>query len=342
MKIAIGQIIQPGPFGGGNSLALSFRRLFTQAGHAVVFDLEDGDIDIIMITDPRSRSPNVAFSAGAAWRYLARRNPRALVVQLIQDCDERKGTRAMNRRQRIANYCADHAVAVGGWMLELDLVRPENRGRFTAILNGGRGDIFHADGHGDWDGHEPLRLITHHWSGHRMKGFDVYARIDAMLDEPQWRDRIAFTYIGGKPPDFSFRRARYLPPLNGDALADELRASHVYITASINEPAGLHHIEGALCGLPILYRRSGGLAEYCDGFGISFDGPDDVEAALETMLSDYDRWRRALARYERHEGRMCRDYLELFDGLLARRDEIAEARRPWRNPFLVMLNQLPI
>ena len=102
MKIAIGQIIQHGPFGGGNSLALSFRRLFTQAGHAVVVELEDGDIDSIMITDPRSRSPNVAFSAGAAWRYLARRNPRALVVQLIQDCDERKGTRAMNRRQRIA------------------------------------------------------------------------------------------------------------------------------------------------------------------------------------------------------------------------------------------------
>ena len=341
MKIAIGHAIQDGPYGGGNSLVQSFHRLFAEAGHRVVYDLEDGDIDILVMPDPRPRSPTISFAAGAAFRYVAYRNPRAVVVQMIQDCDERKNTRAMNRRQRIANYCADHAVAVGSWMLDLDLVRPENRGCYTAILNGGRGGIFHPQGHDDWDGREPLRMITHHWGGHWMKGFDVYGKIDALLDDPAWRDRIAFTYIGNKPAGFTFRNARYLPPMSGEALADELRGHHVYVTGSINEPAGLHHIEGALCGLPILYRESGGLPEYCNGFGIAFDGPDDTEAAIGRILAEYGNWRATLAHYGHTEERMTRAYLELFEDLLARRDQIAAERRLWRNPFLVMMNQIP-
>ena len=31
-----------------------------------------------------------------------------------------------------------------------------------------------------------------------------------------------------------------------------------------------HHMEGALCGLPILYKDSGAASEYCNDFGISF------------------------------------------------------------------------
>ena len=34
----------------------------------------------------------------------------------------------------------------------------------------------------------------------------------------------------------------------------------------------MHHIEGALCGLPILFRNSGSLPEYCKKYGVSFDG----------------------------------------------------------------------
>ncbi len=342
MKIAIGHVIQDGPYGGGNSVVLSFRELFAKAGHEVVYSLADDDIDVLVVVDPRSRSPSISFAAGAAWRYVTRRNPRAVVVQMIQDCDERKNTRTMNRRQRIASYCADHAVAVGGWMLDLDLVREERRGCFSAILNGGRPAVFHTRGHRPWDGREPLRLITHHWGGHWMKGFDVYGRLDDLLGEPAWRDRLAFTYIGNKPPDFTFRNARYLTPLNGEALADELRAHHVYITGSINEPAGLHHIEGALCGLPALYRRSGGLPEYCEGYGIPFDGPADLEAVLGKMMAEYETWRASLEGYDHLEARMVGEYLALFENLLARRDEIAAGRRPWRNPWLVLLNQLPL
>ncbi len=342
MKIAIGYALQDGPYGGGNSIIRSFAELLPKAGHEVVWSLDDDDIDLIVLADPRSRSPNIPFAAGAILRYLAWRNPRALVVQQIHDCDERKNTRSMNLRQRVANYAADHTICVGSWMLDLDVVRPEHRQAFTAILNGARPGVFHRNGKAPWAGDEPLKLVTHHWGGHWMKGFDVYGLIDDLLDQPDWQDRIQFTYIGNVPAEFRFRNARHLPPLADDALAGELRTHHAYITASINEPAGLHHMEGALCGLPILYRRSGALPEYCDGFGIAFDGPNDVGAAIDRMRTEYMRWWAALDSYDQTDRKMVADYVTLFEDLLARRDRIVSARRVWRNPILFAINQIPI
>jgi hypothetical protein len=37
--------------------------------------------------------------------------------------------------------------------------------------------------------------------------------------------------------------------------------------------------------------------------------------------------------------RMCREYVTLFEELLARRDEIVERRRLWRDPWLLLRNQ---
>ncbi len=342
MKIALGFHLQDGPYGGGNSVIRSMADLLPDHGHEVVWDLYDDDIDIIVLVDPRVRAPNIAFGAGAILRYLAFRNPRAVVVQQIHDIDERKNTRHMNRRQRLANYAADHTVAVGSWMLDLDVVRPENRDAYTAIRNGGRTGVFHREGHVPWTGTGPLRLVTHHWGAHPMKGFDVYAALDALLDDPAWRERISFTYIGNVAAGVSFRNTRVLPPLADETLADELRAHHAYISASINEPAGLHHIEGALCGLPIVYRRSGALPEYCEGYGIGFDGVHDFADAIDRMAREYHDWYRALDGYDHTDIRMVGEYDTLFTRLHAARDGIAARRRIWRNPFLFAANMLPL
>ena len=341
MKIALGYVLQEGPYGGGNSVIISMAHLLAEAGHEVVWSLADANIDIVVLVDPRVRSPNISFGAGAIARYLLFRNPNAIVVQQIHDCDERKNTRFMNRRQRIANYVADATVCVGSWMLDLDLVRQEHRSRYVSVLNGGRTEIFHAEGHVPWDGNGPLRLVTHHWGGHWMKGFDVYSLLDQQLADPEWRDKIDFTYIGNVPSGFRFEHATHLPPLSGEALADELRRHHAYITASINEPAGLHHVEGALCGLPIVYRNSGGLPEYCDGYGVIFEGMDDVLPAIDRMRGEYDKWREQLTGYVHTERRMVEGHIELFVRLLGEREEIVSARRLWRNPLLLALNQIP-
>jgi len=53
MKISIGTNIKEGPWGGGNLFAINLREYLFSKGHNVVNNLEDEDIDIILITEPR-------------------------------------------------------------------------------------------------------------------------------------------------------------------------------------------------------------------------------------------------------------------------------------------------
>jgi glycosyltransferase involved in cell wall biosynthesis len=339
MKVAIGYRLEHGPWGGGNRFAGALAQALASAGHTVLFDLDDDDIDIILLMDPRARSSNFSFTAGPVLRYLAFRNPRTLVVHRINECDERKGTRTMNRRLRLANYCADHTVFIASWLERLPLWRHESA--WSVILNGADTTVFNANGHHTWNGRDPLRLVTHHWGANWMKGFDVYAQLDRMLESAEWRDRLTFTYIGNLPAGFAFRNARRLDPLDGHALAAELRGHHVYVSASICEPAGMHHIEGALCGLPLLYRQSGALPEYCGGYGESFVGPDDFVDALGRILANYDRWQGKMAGYDNTADGMTGRFLDLFNDMLGRREEMLAKRRLWRNPLAFALNQIP-
>ncbi len=339
MKIALGQRTADGPWGGGNRFMAALTEALTQRGNQVVFDLEHPDIDIILLTDPRARNPNVSFTPRQVFRYL-QRHPDAVVVHRINECDERKGTRTMNARLKLGNYVADHTVFIGSWLVGLDLWRRETP--HNVFLNGADERIFGAKTSRPWNGAEPFRLVTHHWGAHALKGFDVYARLDEMLCAPQWAKRLTFTYVGNLPSGFRFRQAHHLDPLDGPALAGELCRHHGYITASINEPAGMHHIEGALCGLPLLFRNSGALPEYCAGYGEMFDGPSDMPAALERLLVGYGSHRKALASYPHTATRMLQDYLSLFDDLMARRSEITKRRCLWRKPLVALAMQLPL
>ena len=65
-----------------------------------------------------------------------------------------------------------------------------------------------------------------------------------------------------------FKSSNYIEPLQGSDLADELKKRYIP-NSSINEPSGNHHIEGAQCGLPLLFINSGGVAEYCKDYGLA-------------------------------------------------------------------------
>ncbi len=132
------------------------------------------------------------------------------------------------------------------------------------------------------------------------------------------------------------------PPLDGTLLADELRSHHAYVTGSQNEPGGHHQNEGALCGLPLLYRNSGCMPEYCDGFGVPFAGTQDLEQALEKLMTTYPQLVEAMPRYPWTAERMTREWIALFEELMKQRSAIVGRRRLWRDPFAALASQLPL
>ena len=339
MKVALNTRPHDGPWGGGNRFVVSIIEALAGAGHQAVTTL-DADVDAVIIVDPRARNPMVTFTPGAVLRHVAWRNPRMVVVHRINECDERKGTRHMNRRLRVANYAADHTVFIAGWLRDLGVWRRETPD--SVIHNGGDARVFNAEGFVPWYGQGPISLVTHHWGAHELKGFDIYRRIDALLDDPAWRARLRLTYVGNIPASAGLRNIAVVPPLDGVALATELRRHHGYLTASQNEPGGMHHVEGALCGLPLLFRRSGALPEYCSLFGIGFDGPGDFDAALARYIEEYPRLALALSSYPYDATLTCTRWLALLQDLVADREAIARRRRPWRSPLVFLANQLPL
>ena len=87
--------------------------------------------------------------------------------------------------------------------------------------------------------------------------------------------------------------------------------SHLYITGSINEPSGNHHIEAAQCGLPILYINSGGVKEYCKGYGLEYS-VSNLEETLSIFMKDHAFYYENMKDYPFSSEKMCKDFENLF------------------------------
>ena len=262
MKISIGTNIKDGPWGGGNLFAINLKDFLISKGHVVINHLNEDDIDIILITEPRKTSESSAFTDQDVEKYKKYVNTETLIVHRINECDERKGTNYVNKYLIQANKVADETVYVSNWIMDLYFDQGIDSTK-NVIYAGANSKVFNQEKFIPWDGEEKLRIVTHHWGGNWNKGFEIYNYLDNMLNDKKWKDRILFTYIGNLPKKFKFKNTEVINPLSGLELADKIKKNHLYLTGSINEPSGNHHIEGAQCGLPLLYLESGGTTEYC-------------------------------------------------------------------------------
>ena len=170
-----------------------------------------------------------------------------------------------------------------------------------------------------------------------MKGFDIYKKFDLMLEKTNWNEKFEFTYIGNTPKNFSFKHTKHIKPLYEKDLANELKKHHGYLSASQNEPGGNHQNEGALCGLPLLYRNSGCLPEYCDGYGIKFN-KSNFEKKLIEFFQNYSFFYDRIKLYPYTDKITCKAYLNLFSNLLSNRSEIIKKRKILSSPFKFLIN----
>lgn len=325
MKVSIGTNIKDGPWGGGNLFAINLKNHLHSKGFQVVNNLDDDDIDIILITEPRRTSESSAFTHIDVQKYLKFINRETLVMHRINECDERKNTKYLNKYMMNANKVADYTVFVSTWLKNLY----ENQGIGTknnhVILAGANKEIFNNENYIPWDGSEEMRIVTHHWGANWNKGFDIYVELDKLISSKKWKNKISFTYIGNLPKNFKFENTKVIMPLSGKNLAEAIKKNHIYLTASINEPSGNHHIEGAQCGLPLLYINSGGIPEYCSGFGEIFD-KYNFEQKLEKLMYEYLKSVENMKNYPNNSIIMCTEFENLFIEMLENKEKLLDQR----------------
>jgi len=311
MKISLSYIPKDSPWGGGNQFALMFKKYFSSRGHNVSHNLER-DTDIALLIDPRP-APEKSFIHTDIMRFKKRNNPRLKFVHRVNECDKRKGTGHIDRLLYRANHDADFTIFVSAWLRDYFLKIWKRYDKPHAVINNGADEtIFNGKNKKYWDSDTTLSIVTHHWSDNWMKGADIYKRLDDLLSDPWMREKFSFTYIGRHPSELKLNNTKIVEPKHGPELATELRRCHVYLTASRFDPCGMHQIEGALCGLPVIYiDEGGGNVECCRDYGIKFNTVN-FTAALFKMREQYFEYAQRLRQYPLSGTYMLQNYEGIF------------------------------
>ena len=325
MKISIGSKIFDGPWGGGNLFVINLKNYLIDKGHEVIHDLNSDDIDLILMTQPLKKSESASYSISDIIKYVKYVNNNCLVLHRINECDERKDTNYVNESIIDASKYADGRIFVSQWIRNLYENIGMNMDNSHVILSGSNKTVFNSKNKSIKKPDEAYRFVTHHWGNNWNKGFDNYQQLDQLVADESFKYDIEFTYIGNLPKNFEFYNSNHIQPLDGENLAKELKKNHIYITGSINEPSGNHHIEGAMCGLPILYINSGGIPEYCDGYGVVFE-QDNFKEKLIEIIERYDFYNKEILTYENNSISMSEKYEELFKDMFNNKKKFIDNR----------------
>ena len=92
---------------------------------------------------------------------------------------------------------------------------------------------------------------------------------------------------------------------NLERIIEYFKKSHIYVTGSINEPSGNHHIEAAQCGLPILFLVLG-LLNIVKVLVLAL-----IMTTLklsEEMIKDYDYFYNKMAKYVLDSDKMSQNF----------------------------------
>jgi glycosyltransferase involved in cell wall biosynthesis len=134
-----------------------------------------------------------------------------------------------------------------------------------------------------------VRVIATSWSDNVRKGADTLAWLDEHLDHASYR----LTFVGRTARTFA--NVQVVGPVASKEVARLLREHDVYLAPSRDDPCSNALLEALACGLPALFRDSGGHPELVGDGGVPFVEDEDIPGALEELVGELDARRAAIA-----------------------------------------------
>ena len=152
---------------------------------------------------------------------------------------------------------------------------------------------------------DPFRLVAVSWSSNPLKGF-------ATLADVSRQPGVQLTFVGNWCPAVDPANVKVMGVLKSEQLAEVMRSSHAMIHAAWNEPCSNAIVEAMACGLPVIYRESGGNRELAGGYGVPLS--EDLMEVLHRLKEQYDDLRQNIldSRDSFLINRAAREYIAMF------------------------------
>jgi len=284
-----------GPWGGGNQFLKALRNQLLKRGfYADNFD----EADVILFNSHHHMSRILR---------LKRKNPQKIFVHRIDGpiFFIRDRNKAMDKLIfEVSEKIADFAVFQSKWSLAKCESLGYKTGNQTVIYNAPDKSIFNPESRIEFSRNRKIRLIATSWSENMNKGFDVYKFMDDNLDFGKYE----FVFVGNSP--VKFRNIRHIPPVDSRRLAQELKKSDIFVTASKNDPCSNSLIEALSCGLPALVLNDGGHPELIGKGGEVFKNNAEIFEKLEKIVANYEEYRKNIPVFDIE--RTAEEYLRVF------------------------------
>jgi len=188
---------------------------------------------------------------------------------------------AINSEFAHATIAISHATIEMYRQVGIELVDPH------VVYNACDPAIFHSQGRIPFSRSRKTRIIACSWSPNPRKGGPTYRWLEDNLD---W-SRFELTFVGNSSTEF--HRLRHLPAMPSPKLAALLRDQDIFLTATEHDAYSNALVEALSCGLPALYRASGGSAEAVKEAGFSFTDQAEIPELLDRLVEEYE-YRQAL------------------------------------------------
>jgi glycosyltransferase involved in cell wall biosynthesis len=323
MKISIWFKITEKPWGGGNQFLRALARNLELLGHEV-FNHPTSSADVILLNS-HNRGPNLYLNTNqvAQLRSIGRINWWGKIVsQKIWTRIPRKGPPILHRLDGVAalirghrtnadilqfgiNPLCDYTIFQSAYSKESFLKFGIIPSKSKIVHNGVDGNIFYP-AQSTRSVQYPIRLAAVSWSPNLRKGFSTLAEISNILN-------VELSFIGHWPPEIAPNKTILLGVKNSTEIAEILRQSDAFIHASENENCSNAILEALACGLPVLYKDSGGNRELAKDYGIPLT--KELENNLSDLMINYHDYRQKLLvdRSKFLIEDIARRYLDVFE-----------------------------
>jgi glycosyltransferase involved in cell wall biosynthesis len=134
-----------------------------------------------------------------------------------------------------------------------------------------------------------VRVLASSWSDNPRKGAETLAWLDRHLDTKRYE----VTFVGRTQS--AFENVRAAGALDSEAVAALLRGHDVYLAASHDDPCSNALLEALACGLPAVFRESGGHPELVGEGGLPFTEDEELPGVLDRLVEELDVRRAAIS-----------------------------------------------